>query len=293
MAIKTKIAGQSGPDSSPQVVIAAWDDARAATSVTDLMNAAIAVADVDIFGVPIAGVSNIDQRTDWMCFFTISYRTPSVGTTINPPAEPTVGTAVRRFPGAAAKAKKMKHFLSQGTVYQYNGSTTVDVTSSYGYASWALNAHIVPGVGFPPQETTIEPYAESWSVQYLVENGDVDYVYIAAVRDAASRGVFNSLTFDGQDPGTVQFVRFSAMPRTDEYWEYDYGFADVAERVNVEAGGDVVIPSVLGSEYYWFRERKTFDETGNVIETEPDIVVLGQVWDMEDLDTLLDLPALP
>lgn len=293
MSIKTRIAGQSGPDSSPQLTVTAWDDAHAATSVTDLMNAAIAAAPTSIFSIPISGVSSIDQRSDWLCVFTLNYRTASVGGTLSYPSEPAVGTAVREFPGASAKSKKLKHFLSEGTVYQHNGSTTVDVTSDYPYAAWAINAHIVPGVGFPPQETTFEPYAESWSVRYMVANANVDYDYIAAVRDACTRGVFNSLTFDGQDAGTVQFVRFSAMPRTDEYWEYVYGFADVAERENVEAGGDVVIPSVLGTHYYWYREEKTFDETGNVIETKPDIVSYGQVWDAEDLDTLLDLPSLP
>lgn len=293
MAIVTRIAAQSGPDSSPQLLVNAWDDAKAATSVTDLMNAAIAAAPTSIFSIPITGVTGIDQRTDWFCAFTLSYRTPSVGGTLAYPTEPDVGTAVREFPGASAKSKKLKHFLAEGIVYQHNGTTTVDVTTDYLYAAWAINAHVVPGVGFPPQETTFEPYAESWSVRYLVANASVDYAYITSVRDACTRGVFNSTTFDGQDPGTVQFVRFSAMPRTDEYWEYVYGFADVAEREDVEAGGEVVIPSVLGSHYYWYRERKYFDETGNVIDAKPDIVSYGQVWDMEDLDTLLDLPTLP
>lgn len=293
MAIKTRIATQAGSDGVPTLRATAWESSKTTTSVADLMNAAIAAAPDDIFGVPLGGVTGIDQRTDWLCHFTLTYKTAPIGAAASVPVDIEPGSAARRFPGAQAKARRLREFITAGKVYAFDGSDTIDVTSDHPYAKWMINAHIVPGVGFPPQETTFEPYAESWSVEYIVENDDVVYAYIAAVREAATRGVFNSTTFDGKDPGTVQLVRFSALPKTADTWEYVFGFADVPEREDVNVGGDIVIPSILGSEYHWIREWKKFDESLNIIESYPEIAVVGQVWDEEDLATLLDLPALP
>jgi hypothetical protein len=293
MAIKTRIATQAGSDGSPTLAVTAWDTGKATTSVTDLMNAAIAAAPTDIFGIPLGGVTSIDQRSNWLCHFTLTYKTAPIGAAASVPADPAEGTAVRRFPGAQAKAKKAKHFITAGKVYWFDGTTTQDVTSDFPNTKWQINAHETSWGNFPPQETTFEPHAESWSVEFIVANANVDYDYIAAVSRAATRGVFNSTTFDGQDAGTVQLVRFSALPKSGEAWEYVYGFADVPEEENVNVAGGIVVPSILGSEEYWVRDFKEFDEVGNVVESRTDICVVGQVWEEEDLATLLDLPTLP
>ena len=286
MTVRYKYGYSTGSGSSPQLDCTVWDDAGTAIDRTTAFNTAVNNAPATLYGQPINGVGSIEELSQSQYKFSISYASPSAGSSLvnSSPTPPETGTLVRRGQGEA-KTVRLKKFLSAGKVYNIEGAAT-DITTDMPYLKWEIDSFLIPNVGYLPQLHDFDPYPETRTLDYYVPNATLTDAYLDDLEEIL--GHFNSATLFGRAIDTVQFVRYSVTQRNDDDFELSLGFALVPTKT--VSLTDAASITVKGTEYYWERQYIKYDGSLNEIEWNPWQVIRGVVWPSSDLATVLDLP---
>lgn len=144
----------------------------------------------------------------------------------------------------------------------------------------------------------VNPLPPLHFLDYTVPNAMADSTYRAIVE--ALNGKFNDDEFLGHPAGEVQLVSFSASKRTDEDWQYSFGFGAAATQEDVTFDGyDVVaktpatitVPSIPPTCVVWETPIEYLNTAQNSIEKLARTVHVHRVWELGDF-SLLGLPGL-
>lgn len=286
MAIKTKVGYQTGSDGNPQVAVTVWRDDYAVLSRSDAFAAATNAIDSTIDGIPVQGFSSADEVADHAWQFVANYSTTPPGSNLSRPPDPQQTNTTQRSANFTAKSKKLFNFIEPIGVYQDGG----DFTDFWPHTKWKIDSFETGNFRFISEGTHFDPYPETRTITYTPELDLVTEEYLDAIEDIVSRGCFNDAEWRGRPQGSVQAVRFSAIQRNPDDWEFSFGFAYVPPRENVSVNGVITIPQMRGSWYYWTRDELFWDQDANIIENVAWLAVVGRVWDEDDFDTL-ELPV--
>jgi hypothetical protein len=232
------------------------------------------------------GTIRLDQQGDRIWYATANYTPigPAFAATVPPVPPPEVGTVVRTV-NYHAKPKKLWNFLEPLMVRDSSG----DVTNHYPRLKWKIDSQLDPGKGYRSQGTDFEPLPELDTYTYYAPNVDINDTYLDAVGDLVSNGCFNSTTYGGRAPGSLQIVRFSANQRSVDDWELSFGFGYKPLEEDFKINSSIILPLLRGCDYYWSDRRDEWNETENIVEAVDYLVVLGRVWHLADFN-VLDLP---
>lgn len=276
MATQTQIGKLLGTAESPQLAYIVWDDGGATMTAATALAAAIAASPATVFSSPRDADSahSVQQLSNSAWQIGIAYR-PVNQRPLDRPEPPAVSTKRRRCQ-FNAKPSFLYNFLEPIGVYRYSGGSTINSIASYPNTKWKIDAS---GAGlsfgwYQSHGRTFQPLPENASHDVYLPNADVDDAYFNTVR--ALCGAFNNATFLGYPAGSVQLVRFSADPRSNTDWELQFGFGVDDVLTSVDVGGNIVIPTVRPCDYYWTRDKTTFNPSGGLVELEAELAFLGR-----------------
>ena len=274
MALKEKMAFVSGSRNELQLQITVSDDAGAALDRDAALAAALATVPATILGCNLADEKNpsIVEQSANAIKFQMVYKRPAQN-------------ELRRTANIVTRSKKIFHFLSSGNVYGAGGTS---LTSTNASLAWKTDRQGKTEEFNSGKALSIEPLQESRTLEYLTTRSFLSDTYLDSMEDLVSRGCFNSDTFFGKAPGTVQIVRFTATERDDDDWEVSYGFGHQTAQTSVDVGDGVQIPTLNPYEYYWCVEKEVYDD-GDI---QPKVIkaVVGQVWPQASF-TPINLPG--
>lgn len=141
----------------------------------------------------------------------------------------------------------------------------------------------------------VNPLPEIHHLEYTVPTAMVDPTYRNVVAGLA--GCFNDAEFLDHDAGEVQLVRFSGAPRTDEDWQFSFGFGAAVPEIDKKYDGntlagtyaEITVPELPPHAIAWTIDRDVVIDFSGNIEKLADFVIVQRVWEFGDLD-LLGLP---
>jgi len=286
MALKTKRGRAGGSAESPQLDIVVYDDADAAIDYATALNAAIDAAPISLMGIPIGSVQNVEEFSDSKYRFTVGYSALPTPSTLSRPEPPEINTVLRTA-NYNAKSKKLFNFLEPIGVYGPTG----DVTADYSQTKWKIDSQAADAFSYAISPGTMfDPLPETDTLAFFAPNDFVDDAYFNSIRSIM--GHFNNALWRDCTQGSSQLVRFSANPRSAEDWELSFGFGYQEEQSTIDIGGDITIPTLRGSWYYWVRDSLELNNTATppILERFPDLAFVGRVWPESDFN-ILDIPA--
>jgi hypothetical protein len=132
----------------------------------------------------------------------------------------------------------------------------------------------------------LQPPAEVFTIPYSDLPAVITPTYQATVRDLC--GKVNNATFLGYDAGQIMLVRADGQLQNG-LWNLEFGFAYIANAINIPVGDEIIVPSKDGMDLLWvlYMPIKVAAPVG--ISTVPGAAYVERVWERADLDDL-DLP---
>jgi hypothetical protein len=265
MTVRAKLGLISGSRDNPTQSVTVFDNTDAALDYDVALEAAKDAVPASLFSaLPDLASIQVDERKASSIRFSIGYTRRGQNILL-------------RSVNAQTKAKKLYHFLSAGSVYGEGGT---DITSDHSKNKWKLDRQSNPTEFNSGKPLPIDPLSATRTLTYKTRRTFVTDSYLDAVEHMVAQGVFNSSSFLGRSPKTMQLLSFGVNEREDGDWEISYGFGYQPAQINVDVGDGVQIPTLYANQSYWPIEKGVYADTN----MQPKVVgvVVGDVWPTVD-----------
>jgi hypothetical protein len=281
MATQTQWGKLSGTVEAPQLPVTVWNDDFTDLDEEAAVAAAQAAAPASVFSFPQYSDPSIEQLNNHAWLIGVPYKPRNLST---PQAPPVGEVTIDYRMNFVAQPKYVYEALDCIGVYDTDGLVA-------GFERLKVNVQKVGGVN-RVVGLQANPLPEVHTIDYTVPNAAVDAAYRNVVARLA--GKFNNSSFMGYGAGEVQLVRFGAAKRTDEDWQFSFGFGAQEVRTNVkfdgvDANGDyaeITVPTILPDSIAWSVDMDVLNPVSNITEKLAEFVVVQRVWELDDFDDL-------
>lgn len=277
---KVRIGRVSGTLESLQLEITVWNDDQSFLDYAPALALAVQNRPAAIFGMPPSDDKpQIKENGRYTYTFLMVYESTALQGARLPPATPTDGKI--RQAAMVAKSVTRTDFIEPVGVF---AAGRADVTADYPGLKFKIDAPGQDSHYHRSAGRTFDPLAETHVIKHFPRNELVTDTWLQTIEDVCARGCFNSLEYDGYPAGTLQIVRFHAQPRNTKDWEFIFGFGNRPTRPDVDVGGGVIIPLLLGNYHYWTRDALVYNAAKKTLQPQAKLAIVGTVWEQDDFN---------